>query len=375
MIKTPEVFFGVFLKLKLKCYNIQMEKETILITGCSGYVGTLLVHKLSKEESCIKIIGIDKNLPPLSIKNNPKFHFIHKNTTEDWESEAKNFNPTIVVHAAWQIRELYGEKGKSLQRFWNLNGSHQVFDFVFTAPSVKKIIYFSSISSYGAFSGNRLDSFFNENDTFRLTGYSYADEKRESEKMLNDLYNKYEDHKTHLPQVYILRPASITGPIGKSRGKFGLQSVLLGRANENIISKIISKILFFTPVTPSWCRQFIHEDDVVSIVEFLSFNKFPGEYEVFNICPKGEVITGPVFAEILKKKAVSLPPALIRIVFAIAWKISFGVIPTPPGSWRTYSYPIAVDGSKLSKLYGYKYLYETKEAFVTNQSMFTDIEK
>jgi nucleoside-diphosphate-sugar epimerase len=350
-----------------------MEKETILITGSSGYVGALLVHKLSKQENCLKIIGVDKNLPPLFIKDNPKFHFIHKNTTEDWESEVKQFNPTTVVHAAWQIRELVGQKGRDLQRFWNLNGSHQVFDFVFTAPSVKKIIHFSSIASYGAFSGNRQDVFFNENDPLRVTGYSYADEKKEAEKMLNDLYNKYEDHKTHLPQVYILRPASITGPFGKNRGKFGLQSVLLGKANENFLSKIISKILFFTPVTPAWCRQFIHEDDVVSIVDFLSFNKFPGEYEVFNICPQGDIVNGQVFAEILNKKAVSLPPSLIRVVFALAWKCSFGKIATPPGSWRTYSYPIAVDGSKLNKLYGYKYLYETKDAFTTGNGAFADL--
>jgi nucleoside-diphosphate-sugar epimerase len=344
-----------------------MEKEIILLTGCSGYIGTLLIQKFEKNPRIGKIIGLDKETPHPKSLGCSKFHFIHKNTADAWEEEVKTFSPTIIIHTAWQIRELFGKEGRGTQQLWNLNGSHQVFDFAFMEKSVKKIIHFSSVSSYGAFAGNTTEYFFNEQDPLRPMGYSYADEKRLVENMLTDLYDKYEDHEAHLPQVYILRPASITGPYGKSRGKFGLQGILSGNATDSFLSRVISKTLMFMPVTPSWARQFIHEDDVTSIVEFLALGTFGGEYEIFNICPPGEIITGKEFASFVGKKPLFLDPGIIKVLFAFFWNFTLGTVPTAPGSWKTYSYPICVTGEKISKLYGYSYSYDVREAFLTKE--------
>ena len=64
------------------------------------------------------------------------------------------------------------------------------------------------------------------------------------------------------------------------------------------------------------------------------------------------------------KKTLPVKPWMIRPVFFIFWHITRGKVPTSKGGWKSYSYPIAVDGSKLTKQYSYQYKHPSKEAFV-----------
>lgn len=344
--------------------------HTIFITGCSGYVGSLLVDHLSKREDVSLIVGLDKEPLPKIIQENKKLHFLQKNTADDWEGEVARYNPDIVIHTAWQIRELYGKK--DTQNMWNINGSHQVFDFAFNSASVKKLMHFGSVASYGAFATNDIGYRITEKTALRKTKYLYAEEKRVSEAMLEDMYQKHIQH-SDLPQVYVLRPASITGPYGRLRTKFSLQSVLQGTVNDSFVSRTISKVMSFMPVTRTWVRQFVHEDDVIGAIEHLTCESNNAQYEVYNLCPEGEVVTGKQMGEILNKKIVYIHPEIIRIVFFFAWHVTRGLVPTPRGSYKTYSYPIVVDGSKITREYGYEYKYQTREAYTTSKGQYSSI--
>ena len=88
----------------------------------------------------------------------------------------------------------------------------------------------------------------------------------------------------------------------------------------------------------------------------------PG-YEVFNICPPGPVVLGPDMAESVGKRQLPIAPWMVRSAFFVFWHLTRGKIPTGRGAWRGYSYPIAVDGSKVTRVLGYNYQYSSPDAF------------
>jgi len=119
----------------------------------------------------------------------------------------------------------------------------------------------------------------------------------------------------------------------------------------------------FVPVTPKWLRQFIHEDDVVGIIERLAFGPKVEGYEVFNICPPGGVVLGPDMAKAVGKRLLRVEPWMVRLPFFVFWHLTRGKIPTGKGAWKSYSYPIAVDGSKVTEKLGYQYTSPSFDAF------------
>ena len=145
----------------------------------------------------------------------------------------------------------------------------------------------------------------------------------------------------------------------------GLQSALSGslKGQKSFLYELISLMVSFVPITPKWLRQYVHEDDVVAIVEKLSFDTVPVKYEAFNLAPPGAAVYGPDMAQAVGKRTLSVAPWLIRIVFFFAWHLSRGKVPTSRGSWKGYSYPIAVDGSKVTRLLGHAYAHESLDAF------------
>lgn len=351
-------------------------KKNILITGASGYVGAMLCDILLNSPEVGMVIGIDKeNIDPLikSHKNKDKFIFVHRNLADKaWMDEMKKFNIDIVIHTAWQIREMYGKK--SLQWAWNVDGSDNVFDFVFKS-NIAKLVHFSTVASYGAFSTNSISHFYQEDEDFRKTDYLYAEEKRIAEVHLEDKYRHAATH-GYDGQVVVIRPAAITGPRGRiGRVRFGLQSALSGtlKTEKSFIYDVISFMVSFVPVTKNWLRQFVHEDDIANIVIMSAMDKMKNNYEVFNVSPPGEVVLGPDMAKAVNKRTVRISPHLIRIAFFFMWHISHGKVPTSRGAWKGYSYPIAVDGSKVTKTLGYHYKWNSKDAFTKLEGRYSEM--
>lgn len=337
-------------------------KHTVLITGAAGYVGTMLVRRMAAREDVERVIGLDKEPVPELIRDEPKLVYIETNTADDgWEETARAYAPDVVIHTAWQIREIYGNRPLSWK--WNIDGSDRVFRFAYEGGSVKRLIHFSTVASYGSFSTNTIEHRFTEDEPFRKTDYLYAEEKRISEEHLESLFKESSLKGTGVPTA-IVRPAAITGPRGRyMRIRFGLQAALAGQLKDSFVFRLVSLLTKFVPVTPKWVRQFIHEDDVVNLVELLSFAEPKGKYEVFNICPPGDVVRGKDMAAAVGKRMLPIQPWMVRGPFAFLWHATRGKIPTAKGSWKGYSYPIAVDGSKLTREYGYQYGYSSLDAF------------
>jgi nucleoside-diphosphate-sugar epimerase len=334
--------------------------KTIFIVG-SGYVGEMLSDQFSKRDDVRKIVVLDKEPQSEFSKSISKIEYIQHNMADDgWQQEVAKYEPDTVIHTAWQIRAMYGEVEKQWR--WNVDGSDKVFDFAFVQPSVRKLIYFSTASSYSARKENTFTDYFTEDEGFRDDDYIYAKEKKVTEERLREKYLWYENMGNVLPKVIIVRPAAITGPRGRyMRIRFGLQSALSGNLKGGFVNTIVTTLTSFVPATKGWVRQFIHEDDVNDIVQQFTFNDLQSDYEVFNITPVGEPVYAQDMANAVGKKILPVHPFFVRIAFFFFWHATRGRIPTCPGSWRFYSYPVLMSGKKLSGVY--TCAYSSKDAF------------
>ncbi len=338
-----------------------MNERTILIIGGSGYVGEMLAEQFGKRPDVAKIVLLDKEPQSDYSKALPKVVYIEHNMADaGWEPLVAAHQPDTVVHTAWQIRAMYGN-GEEQWR-WNVEGSNRVFDYAFSAPSVKKLVYFSTASSYSARSTNTFEHYFTEAEGFRDDDYIYAQEKKVTEENLRARFEALKAMGAVLPQITVVRPAAITGPRGRfMRIRFGLQSALQGNLKGGFVNKVITTLTAFVPATKGWVRQFIHEDDVNDIVTTLIFDTYAWDYNVFNITPDSEPVFAPHMAEAVGKRILPIAPWMARLAFFFFWHGTRGKVPTCPGSWRFYSYPVLMSGKKLAQIYSCR--YTSRDAF------------
>lgn len=325
----------------------------ILITGAAGYVGAMLCDQFSQCPGLKEIIAIDKEPMPELLAGNKKITWVTAElSADDWQSEVAKKMPEVVIHCAWQIRELFEQK--DLQRKLNIEASKEVFDFVFGAPSVKKLIHFSTISVYGAAENNTKERLFIEGDMHREGEYLYGVEKKEVEAILAEKYANSDRSK----KVFVLRPGTIMGP----RCKYMMKK-------EGLLYYLENKAPFIPIATEDWGRQYLHEDDLTDIVAMLTFNNVPGRYESFNLAP-ADLLLAKDFGEAFKKGTFYVPPVLVQIAFFFAWHLSQGKISTGAGIWKYLCYPIFVDGSKVVKYLKYQYQYSSKEALAAQAGRY-----
>jgi nucleoside-diphosphate-sugar epimerase len=259
---------------------------------------------------------------------------------------------------------MYGQR--ALQWKWNVEGAEKVFDFAFATPSVKRLVHFSTVASYAAETSNTIEHRFKEEEGFRPSDFLYAEEKRIVEQSLAAKFAQARGSNSPVT-VAVLRPAALTGPRGRARtGGLRLQTALAGRSKGNAIHRLVSLLVSVLPVTKKWSRQFLHEDDIADIAALMALGDLKAPYAVFNACPPGDVMRGEDMARVFGKRMLRIHPQLIRFAFFVLWHGTRGRIPASRGSWKAYSYPIAVDGSKLTETYGYRYRMGTLEAFTKN---------
>jgi nucleoside-diphosphate-sugar epimerase len=212
---------------------------------------------------------------------------------------------------------------------------------------VRRLIHFSTVTAYGAHKRNSLAAWFCEDAPLTERDYLYGSHKREIEQLLEDAYAASE----HRPHVVVLRCASISGPYGRfAVGRLGIVSTLTS--------------LFPLPCGHAdFGRQYLHEDDIAQIVALLVRAPSKAGYEVFNASPD-DYLAATDLAALLGKRVITIPPVLLRGLFALCWRISRGRMPTPKGAWKFPTYPIAVDGSSLTDTYGYQYRFSSADALL-----------
>jgi UDP-glucose 4-epimerase len=329
-------------------------KTNVLVTGAAGYIGTMLIERLSEIASVGRINGIDLKERPTRLASSAKLNWIWADVAGDaWAGSLSDEPIDVVIHCAYQIRELYGQR-RQLQRHWNIKGARRVFEFALRRPSVRRLVQLSTVSAYGAFASGSERRLLAEDAPLLEDQYLYGVQKREVEALLEELYRALRPS-TH---VVVLRLASVSGP----RGRFGLN-------RYGLLSTVAGRFPILVCGRRDWGRQYLHEDDIVAVLTMLALAPPTDGYQILNVSPP-DYLNAADLGRIFGKRVMVVPPALLKTLFWLIWHGSRGALTTPSGAWKFLSYPIRVDGSRLAQAYGYHCRYSSRQALEAREGRY-----
>jgi UDP-glucuronate 4-epimerase len=236
-----------------------MQKQTILITGVAGFIGTNLALQLL--DAGHHVIGIDEigifsngrsseidQLRAIRFKAlvaHPMFRYLTRDVTKP--INMLPFNPTVIIHLAGVSGVSASQNDPHRCVHTNIIGFENVMALVKQLGSqVKQVLYASSSSVYGSRTGA-----MSETDTIKQTVGIYATSKRSVELLANNYQEMY-------PSVRItgLRFFSVYGEMGRpdmapwlftKNACDGVQSHLYG----------------------NWSRDFTHINDITEVIKRL----------------------------------------------------------------------------------------------------------
>jgi nucleoside-diphosphate-sugar epimerase len=302
------------------------QKTTVAVTGASGYVGSMLVSLLAQDERIERILGFDVTKPvgPL-----PRKYVYDEIDVRNPALASRLEGVDVVIHLAFVMDPIRDE---GAMRDVNVNGSQNVFKSAGKA-GVKKVIYTSSATVYGAHPDNDLP--LTEDSPLRANlDFSYPAHKLEVEYVAREF--KEEFPKTTMT---IYRPAIVFGP-----------------HVDNAWSHLMEMPLLFGVQGYQPPLQFVHEDDVARALQFAVFNELDGAY---NLSPEGWLDNEEV-ATMLKKRRIDLPEPLAFSVTDRMWALGMGEVPA--GMLHYVMHPWVVSPRKLNEA-GFRCLHSNMDAF------------
>ena len=306
----------------------------ILITGATGYIGSLLTVKLADSGEDIRILC--RSTPSIPEFNRENIHVVKGDITDRPSLEKAMEGIDQVYHMAAYAR--LWAKDPSIFHQINVEGTRNVMETAAKA-SVAKIVYTSTAGVIGP----SKDHPMRENDA-RITGFfnEYEETKTEAEKIAMSFASEK-------MKVTIVNPARVYGP--------GLDT------GSNPVTKIIElymkKKWHVIPGSGEDIGSYCYVDDVVDghiSAMNLGGNAqryiFGGVNATFN-----EFISYIRKYSKVEKKLYHLPFFLMSGVsyLQLGWSKISGKAPMITPNWvRRYDYDWALDSSKAVTEIGYK---------------------
>lgn len=169
----------------------------ILVTGATGFVGTVLVNLLKQQGHQLVLVGHH-----LKAESKEKIHAVNLAHHVDWQPLLQGCD--AIVHLAARVHEMKESAKDAAEQYMKVNveATRNLAEQA-AITGVKRFIYLSSLKVNGE--NSRVGLPFNESDQPNPEG-PYAQSKYLAEQALNDLAKK-----TAI-EVTIVRPPLVYGP-------------------------------------------------------------------------------------------------------------------------------------------------------------------
>jgi UDP-glucose 4-epimerase len=302
--------------------------KNIAITGISGYIGTRLLSHLNGIDGVRQIIGIDVRE---SAFKSAKLRFRRQDILEPFGDLLAENEVDTAVHLAFILRPTRDRI--SAQRI-DVEGTRN-FVRACRQAGVGHILYLSSHTVYGAHEDNP-NPITEDSPPRPIPDFLYSSDKARTEQIIRD-FGASDQNVT----VTILRSCPVIGPnaIGSAPTIMFKPPVMVG------VSRLDPPL------------QFVHEDDLVRVIETLLSQKRGG---VFNVAGNGELKYSEV-ARMVGKKLLMLPDGLLKFVIRLSWALHLQN-ESPVSGLEFVKYPPVVSTDKLAREAGFRFQYSTKEA-------------
>ena len=303
--------------------------KNVAITGISGYLGTLFLRRLEREDEVENIIGIDIMAPR---SDSPKLKFYARDVRSSFTDLFAEHKVDTALHLAFQVTPIHDDTGS---HHINLEGSRN-FLKACEQTGVKQLFYMSSYTAYGAHADN--PDLLTEDAPLRPNqSMVYPVDKAKVDNMFQDHMKDHPDS-----SVTIVRTAAVVGPNIVAGGLTTLFTPVMMRAGSR---------------DPLW--QFVHEDDLLEIVVALLQKKEKG---IFNVSADD----GMRYTEIIKamgRPSIALPEGMISGLARLSWQLRLQS--RSSGGTEMLTYSTVMDTEKVKKATGHSFKYTGREAFMS----------
>jgi nucleoside-diphosphate-sugar epimerase len=159
-------------------------KETVLVSGGAGYIGSILVRLLLEKGYRVKVLDnlMFGGVPIIDLLNDDDFMFIKGDVRNDDDLGKALEGADYVVHLAAIVGDPACAKQPDLARSVNLDGSRRMYEIA-NALGVKRFVFASTCSNYGKMEDP--ESFVDENSALAPVSL-YAETKVAIEQYLLD---------------------------------------------------------------------------------------------------------------------------------------------------------------------------------------------
>ena len=296
-----------------------MTLKKVLVTGGSGYLGSLTVATLATRGD-MHVVSLDVREP---LKRAPGAEYeLADIRSPDLGSIVARHAPDVVVHLASIVTP-----GKNSNREFeydvDVNGTRNILDAC-VAHGVQRIIVSSSGAAYGYYADN--PEWLVETDAIRGNdAFAYSCHKRLVEEMLADYRSKHP-----ALQQTIFRIGTILGPTVR-----------------NQITDLFEKPRLLAIAGSDSPFVFIHDQDVVGAILHGVDSEKSG---IFNVAGDGKLSIYEI-AERLGKRCLVLPAALLQSALWVLKKL--GLTQYGPEQLDFLRYRPVLLNTRLKEEFGY----------------------